>query len=90
MATAVRHAVWMRPAGRFACQNCCCEDFQGVDLSSPRYSWTDFYSEQDWAALGLHAAQHHPGAKERGYVHLDAPLASEEPRTVLRPPAVLS
>jgi len=60
----------LQDEGRFVCINCCSEDFQGPELSSPRYSWDDFYNEEEWKLLGLEKPRHSEDAKKKKYVFL--------------------
>lgn len=55
----------LQEEGRFVCVNCCSEDFQGLELSSPRYSYKDFYEEAEWKEIGLRMPKHHPEAKAK-------------------------
>ena len=58
----------LQDEGRFVCVNCCSEDFQGLELSSPRYSYKDFYNEEEWKDLGLVPSHHAAGARSKQYV----------------------
>jgi len=54
--------------GKFVCVNCCSEFFEGPEMESPRYSYNNFFGEQDWKDMPLVIPSHHPEAREKKYV----------------------
>jgi len=49
--------------GKFVCQNCCSEFFEGPEMASPRYSYNNFFDEEDWNGLDFKKPKHHDQAK---------------------------
>ncbi|KCV73421.1 hypothetical protein H696_00958 [Fonticula alba] len=47
----LNHLRTLRKEGRFVCSHCGGEDHRGRDLASPRYSYTEFFSESEWVPI---------------------------------------
>jgi len=50
--------------GRFVCHNCCTEFYEGLELASPRYSYHNFFDEEDWRLLDFKEPRHNEHARK--------------------------